>query len=69
MFGLFLVFFIFIKMFKLFFKLWRSRGIFIVIFFDDGFGGGIDFVFVKINSLVVYFDFLKFGFVFNEDKF
>lgn len=29
----------------------------------------MDFVFVKVNSLMVYLDLFKFGFVFNEEKF
>lgn len=40
-----------------------------VIFFDDGLGGGVGKMKVKINSLMVYVDLLKFGFVINEEKF
>ena len=39
-----------------------------VIFLDDGLGGGVNRIQAKINSLTVNADLLKFGFVFNEDK-
>ena len=39
-----------------------------VIFIDDGFGGGANRIQAKINSLTVNADLLKFGFVVNEDK-
>ena len=55
-------------MFKPLLKSWRSRGIPIAIFLDDGLGGGTDPVSAKINSLVVHSDLLKSGFVPNEDK-
>ena len=57
-----------IYIFKPFLKSWRSRGISIAIFLDDGLGGEADPVSAKINSLVVHSDPLKSGFVPNEDK-
>lgn len=39
-----------------------------VIFLDDGLGGGVDKIQAKINSLTVNADLLKFGFVANEEK-
>ena len=49
-------------------KSWRSQGIPIAHFLDDGLGGGTDFVSAKVNSLVVHSDLLKSGFVPNEEK-
>ena len=49
-------------------KSWRSRGIPIAIFLDDGLGGGIDKVSAKIHSLPVHSDLLKSGFVPNQEK-
>ena len=49
-------------------KSWRSQGIPIAIFLDDGLGGGTDFFSAKVNSLVVHSDLLKSGFVPNEVK-
>ena len=49
-------------------KSWRSQGIPVAIFLDDGLGGGTDFVSAKVNSLVVHSDLLKSGFVPNEEK-
>lgn len=40
-----------------------------VIFFDDSLGGGINFIMVKINSLIVCVDLIWYGFVINEEKF
>ena len=39
-----------------------------VIFLDDGLGGGASKMKAKINSLTVHADLLKSGFVINEDK-
>ncbi|KAJ7371341.1 hypothetical protein OS493_026441 [Desmophyllum pertusum] len=39
-----------------------------VIFLDDGLGGGANKIQAKINSLTVNADLLKFGFVVNEEK-
>ena len=39
-----------------------------VIFLDDGLGGGANSIQAKINSLTVYADLFKFGFVINENK-
>ena len=46
----------------------RNPGIPIALFLDDGLGGGTDFVFAKVNSLVVHSDLLKSGFEPNEEK-
>ena len=67
-FGLSSAPFIFTKMFKPLLKSWRSRGIPIAIFLDDGLGGGSDPVSAKINSLAVHSDLLKSGLVPNEGK-
>ena len=67
-FGLSSAPFIFTKMFKPLLKSWRSRGIPIAIFLDDGLGGGSDPVSARINSLAVHSDLLKSGLVPNEDK-
>lgn len=47
---------------------WRCKGIPMVIFLDDGLGGGANRIQAKINSLTVNADLLKLGFVINEDK-
>ena len=47
---------------------WRCKGIPIVIFLDDGLGGGANTMRAKINSLTFHADLLKFGFVVNEEK-
>ena len=39
-----------------------------VIFLDDGLGGGASKMKAKINSLTVHADLFKFGFVINEEK-
>ena len=39
-----------------------------VIFLDDGLGGGAKSIQAKINSLTVKADLLKFGFIINENK-
>ena len=49
-------------------KSWRSQGIPIAIFLDDGLGGETDFFSAKVNSLMVHSDLLKSGFVPNEEK-
>ena len=46
-------------------KSWRSRGIPIAIFLDDGFGGAANHISAK---LIVHSDLLKSDFVPNEDK-
>ena len=56
------------KILKPLHKSWRSQGISIAIFLDDGLGGGADHVQAKINSLTVHSDFLKSCFVPNEGK-
>jgi len=58
-FGLSSAPFIFTKILKPLQISWRSRGIPIAIFLDDGLGGGIDRVSAKIHSLAVHSDLLK----------
>ena len=60
--------YVFTSIFKPLQKSWRSQGIPIANFLDDGLGGGTDFVSAKANSLVVHSDLLKSGFVPNEEK-
>ena len=60
--------FIFTNMLKPLQKSWRSWGIPIAIFLNDGLGGGADHISAKLNSLIVHSDLLKSGFVPNEDK-
>ena len=67
-FGLSSAPYIFTKILKPLQKSWRSQGIPIAIFLDDGLGGGTDFVSAKVNSLMVHSDLLKSGFVPNEEK-
>ena len=67
-FGLLSAPFIFTKILKPLQKSWRSQGIPIVVFLDDGLGGGAGLVQAKINSLTVHADLLKTGFVPNRDK-
>ena len=67
-FGLSSAPFLFTKILKPLQKSWRSRGIPIAIFLDDGLGGGIDKVSAKIHSLAVHSDLLKSGFVPNQEK-
>lgn len=67
-FGLSSAPFIFTMILKPLQKSWRSRGIPIAIFLDDGLGGGIDKVSAKIHSLAVHSDLLKSGFVPNQEK-
>ena len=68
LFGLSSAPFIFTWILKPLQKSWRSRGIPIAIFLDDGLGGGIDKVSAKIHSLAVHSDLLKSGFVPNQEK-
>ena len=67
-FGLSSAPFIFTKILKPLQKSWRSRGIPVAIFLEDGLGGGPDHIAAKLNSLIVHSDLLKSGFVPNEDK-
>ena len=60
--------YVFTSIFRALQKSWRSQGIPIAIFLDDGIGGGTDFVSAKVNSLVVHSDLLKSGFVPNEES-
>ena len=60
--------YVFTSIFKPLQKSWRSQGIPIAIFLDDGLGGGTDFVSAKVNSLVVHSDLLKSGFDPNEES-
>jgi len=67
-FGLSSAPFIFTKLLKPLSKLWRSQGIPIAIYLDDGLGGGKNHCQAKIFSLIVHSDLLKCGFVVNELK-
>ena len=67
-FGLSSAPFIFTNILKPLHKSWRSRGIPIAIFLEDGLGGGIDKVSTKIHSLAVHSDLLKSGFIPNQEK-
>ena len=67
-FGLSSTPFIFTKILKPLQKPWRSWGIPIAIFLDDGLRGGIDELSAKIHSLAVHSDLLRSGFVPNQEK-
>lgn len=67
-FGLSSAPFLFTKLLKPVVTSWRCKGIPMVIFLDDGLGGGANSIQAKINSLTVNADLLKFGFVINENK-
>lgn len=41
--------------------MWRCHGIPIVVFLDDGLGGGASELTAKIHSLRVHTDFIRFG--------
>ena len=58
----------FTKFFKPVVNSWRCKDIPMVIFLDDGLGGGANSIQAKINSLTVNADLLKFGFIINENK-
>ena len=47
---------------------WRSNGIPMPIFLDDGLGGGSNAIKAKINSLTVRADLTRYGFLINEEK-
>ena len=67
-FGLSTAPFVFPKLLKALIKYWRSQGIPIVVFLDDGLGGGPTQRQAKTHSLTVHADLLKCGFLVNEDK-
>ena len=67
-FGLSTAPFVFTKLLKALIKYWRSQGIPIVVFLDDGLGGGTTQRQAKTHSLTVHADLLKCGFLVNEDK-
>lgn len=67
-FGLSSAPYLFTKLLKPVLTSWRCKGIPMVIFLDDGLGGGANKIQAKINSLTVNADLLKFGFVVNEEK-
>ena len=48
--------------------MWRCQGIPIVVFLDDGLGGGATELIAKINSLKVHSDLIRFGFLVNSQK-
>ena len=59
---------LFTKPFKPVIKMWRSNGIPIVVFLDDGLGGGATELTAKIHSLKVHSDLIRFGFIVNLAK-
>ena len=67
-FGLATAPFVFTKLLKALIKYWRSQGIPIVVFLDDGLGGGPTQRQAKTHSLTVHADLLKCGFLVNEDN-
>lgn len=52
-FGLLLVFYIFIKFFRLLVKYWRFKGIYFVVYFDDGLDVEWSEVFFSINLNII----------------
>ena len=48
--------------------MWRCHGIPIVVFLDDGLGGGATELTAKIHSLKVHTDLIRFGFLVNPAK-
>lgn len=67
-FGLSSAPYLFTKLLRPVITSWRCKGIPMVLFLDDGLGGGASEMKAKINSLTVHADLLKFGFVINEGK-
>lgn len=60
--------YLFTKLFKPVIKMWRSNSISIVVFLDDGLGGGATELTAKIHSLKVHSDLIRFGFIVNLAK-
>ena len=58
-FGLSSAPYLFTKLFKPVIKMWRSNGIPIVVFLDDGLGGGATELTAKIHSLKVHSDLIS----------
>ena len=67
-FGLSSAPYLFTKLLKPVLRFWRSHGIPIVIFFDDGLGGAANELSAKINTLKGRTDLVRLGFVINEEK-
>ena len=67
-FGLSTAPFVFTKLLKALIRYWHSQGIPIVVFLDDGLGGGPTQRQAKIHSFTVHSNLLKCGFLINEDK-
>jgi len=67
-FGLSSAPYLFTKLLRPVITSWRCKGIPMVIFLDDGLGGGASKMKAKINSLTAHAYLLKFGFVINEEK-
>ena len=67
-FGLSSAPYLFTKLLKPILTSWRCKGIPMVIFLDDGLGGGSNPIKAKINSLTVRADLTRYGFVINEEK-
>ena len=62
-FGLSSAPYLFTKLLKPVVTSWRCKSIPMVIFLDDGLGGGANSIQAKINSLTVNADLLKFGLI------
>lgn len=67
-FGLSSAPYLFTKLLKPLIKHWRSQGISILMYIDDGLGAASSYTSAKIISLQVHADLLKFGFLPNEQK-
>ena len=67
-FGLSSAPYLFTKLLKPILTSWRSNGIPMAIFLDDGLGGGFNAIKAKINSLTVRADLTRYGFLINEEK-
>ena len=60
--------YLFTRLYKPVIKMWRSNGIPIVVFLDDGLGGSANQLTAKIHSLKVYSILIRFGFIANLVK-
>lgn len=67
-FGLSSAPYLFTKLLKPLVKKWRSQGVTILVYLDDGLGAASDYHKAKIISLQIHADLLKFGFLPNEQK-
>ena len=67
-FGLSSAPYLFTKLLRPILTSWRSNGIPMAIFLDDGLGGGFNAIKAKINSLAVRADLTRYSFLINEEK-